>query len=62
VLLTNNPEKIGALMRAGLDVVGRRPLFGAVTVHNRGYLATKAARADHDLEALLTPPAAGASS
>ena len=40
----------------------RRPLFGGVTVHNRGYLATKAARANHALEALLDPKIKGASS
>ena len=61
ILLTNNPEKIGALTRAGLEVVGRRPLFGAVNAHNRGYLATKAARANHELESLLDPPVTGTS-
>ncbi|HUO20939.1 MAG TPA: GTP cyclohydrolase II RibA [Caulobacteraceae bacterium] len=62
VLLTNNPEKIGALTRAGLDVVARRPLYGCVTPQNRSYLSTKAARANHALAPLLKPPAAGASS
>ena len=57
ILLTNNPEKIGALTRAGLDVVGRRPLFGTVNAHNRGYLHVKAARANHALEPLIGPPA-----
>jgi GTP cyclohydrolase II len=61
VLLTNNPEKVGALTRAGLDVVGRRPLFGCVTPQNRHYLQVKADRSHHALGALLKPPAAGAS-
>ena len=52
-LLTNNPEKIGALTRAGIEVVGRQPLFGAVTVHNNGYLHTKAQRSHHMLQDLL---------
>ena len=52
-LLTNNPEKIGALTRAGIEVVGRQPLFGAVTVQNNNYLHTKAARARHMLHDLL---------
>ena len=56
VLLTNNPEKIGALTRAGLEVVARRPLFGAVTPQNRGYLQVKASRANHALEPLIGPP------
>jgi GTP cyclohydrolase II len=53
VLLTNNPEKIGGLTRAGIEVVGRQPLFGAVTVQNNGYLNTKEKRARHMLEDLL---------
>jgi GTP cyclohydrolase II len=53
MLLTNNPEKIGALTRAGVEVAGRRSMFGAVTAHNRGYLTAKALRADHALGPLL---------
>ena len=52
-LLTNNPEKIGALTRAGIEVVGRQPLFGAVTVQNNDYLHTKEKRANHLLQDLL---------
>jgi GTP cyclohydrolase II len=52
-LLTNNPEKIGALTRAGIEVVGRQPLFGCVTVQNNNYLHTKASRAQHMLQDLL---------
>jgi len=52
-LLTNNPEKIGGLTRAGIEVVGRQPLFGAVTVQNNGYLQTKEKRARHMLQDLL---------
>ena len=52
-LLTNNPEKIGALTRAGIEVAGRQPLFGAVNAHNNGYLHTKEKRAQHMLRDLL---------
>jgi GTP cyclohydrolase II len=52
-LLTNNPEKIGGLTRAGIEVVGRQPLFGAVTVQTDGYLRTKEKRAQHMLQDLL---------
>ena len=52
-LLTNNPEKIGGLTRAGIEVVARVPLYGAVTAHNNGYLHTKERRAQHMLEDLL---------
>ncbi|MGZ3344337.1 MAG: GTP cyclohydrolase II RibA [Caulobacteraceae bacterium] len=53
ILLTNNPEKIGGLTRAGIEVVGRQPLFGAVTVQNNDYLHTKEKRAQHLLQDLL---------
>ena len=58
VLLTNNPEKIGGLTRAGIEVVGRQPLFGAVPVRNHGYLHTKEKRAQHMLRDLLRANAA----
>jgi GTP cyclohydrolase II len=46
-LVTNNPDKVDALRNAGIDVVGRLPLLGAVTAENQHYLATKAKRAGH---------------
>lgn len=46
-LFTNNPDKVAALIRAGIEVVGRSALIGVVTVENRRYLAAKAARAGH---------------
>ena len=49
-LLTNNPDKAEALRRAGLEIVGRRPLLGPVTAHNQRYLATKSHRAGHLLD------------
>jgi GTP cyclohydrolase II len=58
ILLTNNPEKIGGLTRAGIEVVGRQPLFGAVTVENNDYLQTKEKRAQHLLRDLLRANAA----
>ena len=41
MLLTNNPQKIDALRRAGIDVVDRRPLHGQVNSHNARYMRTK---------------------
>lgn len=52
-LFTNNPEKILALARGGIDVVERRPLHGSINRHNRLYLDTKARRAGHLLQGLL---------
>jgi GTP cyclohydrolase II len=55
-LLTNNPDKVAALRRAGIDVEGRQPLNGMVTPENRRYLSTKARRAGHLLDELLSLP------
>ncbi len=54
-LLTNNPSKAERLRAAGIDVVERIPITGAITAENEGYLRTKAARAGHalDVDALL---------
>ena len=49
-LLTNNPVKVEALGREGIDVVERVAHAMAANRHNLGYLATKARRAGHLLE------------
>ena len=46
-LLTNNPEKIAALQRSGIDVVERVPHVFPANGHNARYLATKASRGGH---------------
>jgi 3,4-dihydroxy 2-butanone 4-phosphate synthase/GTP cyclohydrolase II len=46
-LLTNNPDKIAALERAGIEVCERVPLQVGANAHNGGYLATKAAKLGH---------------
>lgn len=46
-LLTNNPDKIWALQRLGLDVVERVPIEVASTPDNVGYLLTKRDRMGH---------------
>ncbi|WUV84565.1 bifunctional 3,4-dihydroxy-2-butanone-4-phosphate synthase/GTP cyclohydrolase II [Streptomyces sp. NBC_01476] len=48
-LMTNNPEKTGALVRHGLDVRGREPMPVAAGEHNLRYLRTKRDRMGHDL-------------
>jgi 3,4-dihydroxy 2-butanone 4-phosphate synthase/GTP cyclohydrolase II len=48
-LMTNNPEKTGALVRHGLDVLGRVPMPVAAGKHNLRYLRTKRDRMGHDL-------------
>jgi len=48
-LMTNNPEKTGALVRHGLDVLGREPVPVAAGEHNLRYLRTKRDRMGHDL-------------
>ena len=48
-LMTNNPEKTAALVRHGLDVLGREPMPVAAGEHNLRYLRTKRDRMGHDL-------------
>ncbi len=55
-LLTNNPEKLAALARAGIEIVERAPLLAPVTAENRRYMAAKAERGGHLLETLFTTP------
>jgi len=54
-VLTNNPEKIAALKKAGLDVVSDHRVLGRPTAENVSYLASKRDRAGHyiDIEGLL---------
>jgi GTP cyclohydrolase II len=49
VLLTNNPDKLDSLARAGIEISGRMPLETPVNADNRRYLKAKAARAGHHL-------------
>jgi GTP cyclohydrolase II len=53
-LMTNNPEKIGALKSAGLEVASEKRVFGRPNPNNVRYLASKRDRAGHfiDFEAL----------
>jgi len=46
-LLTNNPDKVAALARHGIEVIERVPHAFAANAHNRDYLRTKAVRSGH---------------
>jgi GTP cyclohydrolase II len=46
-LLTNNPEKVAALMRCGIAVIERVPHIFPANGHNERYLRTKATRGGH---------------
>ncbi|WP_338675406.1 bifunctional 3,4-dihydroxy-2-butanone-4-phosphate synthase/GTP cyclohydrolase II [Streptomyces sp. SCSIO 30461] len=60
-LMTNNPDKISALVRYGLRVEGREAMPVQAGEHNVGYLRTKRDRMGHDLPWLDEQPrAAGA--
>ena len=48
-LLTNNPAKVGALARHGIEVVQRVPHVFPSNEHNWSYLQTKAKRSGHFL-------------
>jgi GTP cyclohydrolase II len=54
-VMTNNPEKIGALERAGLIVAADQRAFGRQTAENIRYLASKRDRAGHfiDFDAMV---------
>ncbi|MFW5678937.1 MAG: GTP cyclohydrolase II [Pseudomonadota bacterium] len=51
-LLSNNPAKVEALAARGIDVVERLGHAFPANAHNRRYLATKAVRGGHDLDAI----------
>lgn len=46
-LMTNNPLKVDALARHGIEVTERVPHVFASNQHNRGYLRTKALKSGH---------------
>jgi GTP cyclohydrolase II len=46
-LLTNNPIKVDALARHGIEVVERVPHIFPSNEHNQGYLNTKATKSGH---------------
>ena len=51
-LMTNNPDKVGALARYGVDVVERVPIAVGVGPENVRYLRTKRDRMGHDIPGL----------
>jgi GTP cyclohydrolase II len=55
-LLTNNPAKVEAMNREPIRVAGHSGIYGRLTKENRRYLTTKARRAGHWLDALLSEP------
>jgi len=52
-LWTNNPSKLEALSTGGVEVTARVAVHTEINPDNRRYLATKATRAGHWLEAML---------
>jgi len=58
-LLTNNPAKVSALRKLGVQVVGRVPIVVAATQHSSHYLEAKRLRMDHDLPELELLAASG---
>lgn len=49
-ILTNNPQKVEAMRRAGLDVVAEQRVNGRPTAENEKYLASKRDRGGHLIE------------
>lgn len=54
-LMTNNPHKVDALAREGIEVVAREPLTGERNPYNERYLSAKATRAGHHLHGKVEP-------
>ena len=48
-LLTNNPRKVRALSRAGIEIVARIPCETVATTHSFHYLRTKKEKMGHEL-------------
>ena len=46
-LLTNNPDKVAAMERMGVEVAERLPIHVGVTSHNESYLAVKVDKLGH---------------
>lgn len=46
-LITNNPNKLKALQKAGANVNDRIPLWGDISVYNKNYLLTKMEKSGH---------------
>ncbi len=53
-LLTNNPEKVRAVLAGGIEVVDRQPLYGTLNRHNLRYVKAKVQRAGHWLGDMLS--------
>ena len=49
-LLSNNPRKVEALSRYGVEIVDRVPLKTPINAHCAGYLSSKRKRLGHDLD------------
>lgn len=49
-LMTNNPVKVKALAKLGLEIVERIPLRTGINAHNVKYLATKAEKFGHIMD------------
>lgn len=48
-LMTNNPQKVAGLERAGIAVAKRRPIAVGIHEENEAYLAVKARKMGHEL-------------
>lgn len=51
IMLTNNPHKVSALEKGGIEILERRDLVVGVNDHNREYISTKLDRMGHVFDA-----------
>ena len=46
-LMTNNPDKVGALQALGIEVTERVPIHTGINTHNKSYLSVKVDKLGH---------------
>ena len=46
-LMTNNPDKVGALQSLGIEVTERVPIHTGINTHNKSYLSVKVDKLGH---------------
>ncbi len=58
-LLTNNPQKVGAVEEGGIEVISRTPIYGGINRHNLRYVQAKVDRSGHWLTDMISQRASG---
>ncbi|WP_026376582.1 GTP cyclohydrolase II [Aestuariibacter salexigens] len=49
-LMTNNPKKLAALQKMGIEVTSRKPIDHGITPENKSYIRTKTEKLGHEFD------------